>query len=261
MSMPVPRINQRDLLDALAATWWDESGLLHGLGALLDPVRVPFLLDVLRDELGHGTHRVLDVGAGGGLLAETLDGAGFSTVALDPSLLSLRAGKDHGVSAGSPVSHIGGTGEQLPSSDASFDAVICMEVLEHVDDAGAVVGEAGRVLRPGGVFVYSGPNRTVINRVGLLFVAQDLLGVVPRGTHRWDRLLRPGDVERHMRSSGIDPVETFGVGIRAQSLPRAAWAVIGLLTGRLTYPDAAMRVELTSGIGGSVAYQGFGVRR
>jgi 2-polyprenyl-6-hydroxyphenyl methylase/3-demethylubiquinone-9 3-methyltransferase len=261
MSMPVPRINQRDLFDALADTWWDESGLLHGLGALLDPVRVPFLLDVLRDELGHGTHRVLDVGAGGGLLAETLDGAGFSTVALDPSLLSLRAGKDHGVSAGSPVSYIGGTGEQLPFSDASFDAVICMEVLEHVDDAGAVVGEAGRVLRPGGVFVYSGPNRTVINRVGLLFVAQDLLGVVPRGTHRWDRLLRPGDVERHMRSSGIDPVETFGVGIRAQSLPRAAWAVIGLLTGRLTYPDAAMRIELTSGIGGSVAYQGFGVRR
>jgi 2-polyprenyl-6-hydroxyphenyl methylase/3-demethylubiquinone-9 3-methyltransferase len=136
-----------------------------------------------------------------------------------------------------------------------------MEVLEHVDDAGAVVAEAGRVLRPGGVFVFAGPNRTVINRVGLLFVAQDLLGVVPRGTHRWDRLLRPGDVERHMHSSGIVPVETFGVGIRVRSLPRAAWAVIALLTGRLTYPDAAMRIELTSGIGGSVAYQGFGVRR
>jgi 2-polyprenyl-6-hydroxyphenyl methylase/3-demethylubiquinone-9 3-methyltransferase len=136
-----------------------------------------------------------------------------------------------------------------------------MEVLEHVDDAGAVVAEAGRVLRPGGVFVYAGPNRTLINRIGLVFVAQDVLGVVPRGTHRWDRLLRPADMERHMRASGIDPGETLGVGLRVRGLPRAALAVIGLLTGRLSYPDAARRIELVGGGGKTVAYQGFGVRR
>ncbi len=259
--MPVPQNDQRDLFDAFADTWWDETGLLHGLGVLLNPVRVPFVVGVLREKLGRGTHRVLDLGAGGGILAETIDGAGFSTVALDPSLLSLQAGKDHGASAGSTVSYIGGTGERLPFADASFDAVVCMEVLEHVDDAGAVVAEAGRVLRPGGVFVYAGPNRTLINRIGLVFIAQDVLGVVPRGTHRSDRLLRPADMERHMRASGIGPGETRGIGLRVRGLPRSSWAVIGLLTGRLSYPDAALRIELVEGGGKAVAYQGFGVRR
>ena len=156
---------------------------------------------------------------------------------------------------------VGGAGEQLPFADATFDAVVCMEVLEHVDDPGAVVAESARVLRHGGIFIYSGPNRTLLNRLGLVFVAQDLLGLVPRGTHQWNRLLRPADMEGHMRSSGINPCETLGVGLRLRSIPRAAWAAIGLLTGRRTYPEAARRIELVSGTGKYMAYQGFGVRR
>ena len=253
--------NQRDLFDRLSATWWDESGLLHGLGVLLALVRVPFVVGVLRTELGHNPHRVLDLGAGGGLLSEALDEAGFSVVALDPSLLSLQAGKDHGVLEGSDVTFVGGAGERLPFTDASFDAVVCMEVLEHVDDAAAVVAEAARVLRPGGIFAFAGPNRTVISYLGLVLVAQDLLGLVPRGTHQWNRLIRPDDMERHMRASRIEPARTIGVGVRLRSLPRAALAFIGLLAGRLTYPDAARRIEVVTGTRTSMAYQGFGVRR
>jgi 2-polyprenyl-6-hydroxyphenyl methylase/3-demethylubiquinone-9 3-methyltransferase len=253
--------NQRDLFDGLASTWWDESGILHGLGVLLAPVRVPFVVGVLRDELGPGAQRALDLGSGGGLLAEALDDAGFSIVALDPSLRSLQAGQNHGAISGSNLMFVGGAGEQLPFADATFDAVVCMEVLEHVDDPGAVVAESARVLRHGGIFIYSGPNRTLVNRLGLVFVAQDLLGLVPRGTHQWNRLLRPADMEGHMRSSGINPCETLGVGLRLRSIPRAAWAAIGLLTGRRTYPEAARRIELVSGTGKYMAYQGFGVRR
>ena len=253
--------SQRDLFDDLATTWWDESGLLHGLGVLLAPVRVPFLLGVLRDQLGQGGHRVLDLGAGGGLLAEVLGDAGFAMFALDPSLASLRAGRDHSSQTGSDVRFVGGVGERLPFVDASFDAVVCMEVLEHVDDPSAVVAEAARVLRPGGVFAYSGPNRTLMNRVALVFVAQDLLNLVPRGTHQWNRLIRPAAMRRHMRAAGIEPAETFGIGLRIRGTPRAAWGVTGLLTGRLSYPEAARRIELVSGTGMSLAYQGFGVRR
>jgi len=254
------RATQRDVFDDMAATWWDESGLLHGLGVLLAPVRIPFVIGVLRDQLGRGSHRVLDLGAGGGLLAEALGDAGLAMLALDPSLPSIRAGRDHGSLTGSDVRFIGGVGERLPFVDGSFDAVVCMEVLEHVDDPGAVVAEAARVLRPGGVFVYSGPNRTLMNRVGLVLVAQDLLNLVPRGTHQWKRLIRPGEMRHHMRTTGIEPGETVGVGLRIRGVPRAAWGVAGLLTGRFSYPDAARRIELVGGTGKSLAYQGFGIR-
>lgn len=250
--------SQRVLYDELADTWWDESGTLHGLGVLLDPVRVPFVINAIRSNTDRG-RLVLDLGAGGGSVAAALDDEGFSVVAIDPSVLSLQAGQAH--TARSEVRFVGGTGERLPFSDGSFDAVVCLEVLEHVDDAGAVVAEASRVLRPGGVFVFSGPNRSVINRVGLLFIAQDLLGLVPRGTHQWTRLLRPSDMERHMRDSGIEPAGIVGVGVSAHSLARLAGAVLGLVLRRLTYPEAARRIELVAGTNKVVAYQGFGLRR
>lgn len=253
--------SQRDLYEDLATTWWDESGTLHGLGVLLDPVRVPFVSELLHNTGGAGGCRVLDLGAGGGSVATALDGNGHSVVALDPSLRSLQAGQAHGLASGSDVEFVGGEGEQLPFSDASFDAVLCLEVLEHVDDAGAVVAEAARVLRPGGVFVFSGPNRTLVNRIGLLLIAQDLLGLVPRGTHQWSRLLRPSDMDRHMRVTGIEPAGIAGVGVRARSFPGLVAAAAGLLLRRLTYPEAAGRIHLVTGTSRIVAYQGFGFRR
>jgi 2-polyprenyl-6-hydroxyphenyl methylase/3-demethylubiquinone-9 3-methyltransferase len=254
-------VDQTELFDGLSQTWWDEAGALQGMGVLLAPVRVPFVTGVIRTELGQGGHRVLDLGAGGGLLAEDLDRAGLSVVALDPSLLSIGAGRDHSATSGSAVQYVGGRGEQLPFADTSFDAVVCMEVLEHVDSAPAVVAEAGRVLRQGGIFIFSGPNRTLTNRVGLIFIAQDLLGVVPRGTHKWSRLVRPDEMNRHMRAAGIEPILTVGLGLKMRDSPKAALAVLGLLVGHLTYPDAARLIYLATGTGTRIAYQGVGRRQ
>jgi len=235
---------------------WHEAGVFDALGVLLDPVRLPYIVGAVRAELGPGLHRTLDLGTGGGSLAEGLASAGLSVVGLDPSLPPSARALHNGMGA-----FVGGYGEQLPFADGAFDVVVCMEVLEHVENAAAVVAEAGRVLRPGGVFVFSGPNRTVINRLGLVFIAQDVLGLIPRGTHDWARLLRPEDMRRLLRASSIEPVHTAGVGLRLRNTPVAVLAGLGLLTRHLTYPEAARRIDLETTRRQSVAYQGYGIRR
>lgn len=149
----------------------------------------------------------------------------------------------------------------MPFEDGSFDAVLCMEVLEHVDDPGAVVDEAARVLRRGGVFVYSGPNRSAINAIGLVFMAQDLFGIVPRGTHRWRDLGRPRKMESLLAVSGIEPGSTVGVGLKPGDAIRAVPAILSLLLSRSTHTEAARRIRLAIVKSTKIAYQGYGVKR
>ena len=162
------------------------------------------------------------------------------------------------MATGSGVVYAGGVAEHLPFADGVFDAVVCMEVLEHVNNVGAAVSEAARVLRPDGVFIYSGPNRTVLNRLGLVLIEQDVLGLVPRNTHEWNRFVRPAEMDRYLRVVGIEPEDVVGVGLPLSALPPAAMAALRLLTRRISYPDAARQVELAAGTGKTMAYQGFG---
>jgi len=247
-----------DPFDALAATWWDDSGILRSIGVLLDPVHRPFVLAAIDTELGNGPHRVLDVGAGGGRLGAALAGEPLEFVALDPSLDSLRSGAAH--MASPDRAFVRAAGEQLPFTDGSFDVVVCLEVLEHVSAPSRVVAEASRVLRPGGVFVFSGPNRTAASGLGLVLVAQHLFGLIPRGTHEWHRLLRPGDMNRLMGAADIVPRRTTGVGLPLRAVPSATVAIAGLLTRRLTHPEAAQRIRLATGLRPTMAYVGYGVR-
>ena len=119
-----PPAGPTDPFDGLSETWWDEAGVLHALGVLLDPVRVPFVVDVLGSELGTGPHRVLDVGAGGGLFSVALGEHGFSVVAVDPSVASLRAGKKRAAEGAAAIGFLAGCGERLPFGDGSFDAIV-----------------------------------------------------------------------------------------------------------------------------------------
>ena len=244
----------------LAASWWDDSGVLHGLGVLLKPVRVPFVLQALRSAGNDDRTCVLDLGSGGGMLAAALEANGYTVTALDPSLLALDTGRRHSLANRSRVGFVCGTGEQLPFRDRSFDAVVCMEVLEHVADPVMVVAEAARVLRPGGAFVFSGPDRSPINRLALVKVAQDIMGLIPRGTHDWRRLLRPAEMVGLMRDAGIVPQQITGVGLRPRHVLGAAAAGLGLAAGRFTYPEAARRIRLSSVAMTAFAYQGYGIR-
>ena len=247
--------NSRNVFDEEGDTWWEDGGALVGLDALLGPFQEPYI-DRALDELGTPRLRVLDLGAGGGRLTAQLAGRGHALVAADPSTRSLRAARRH--TGEDLVSFVAAVGERLPFHDKSFDAVLCMDVLEHVEEPAAVVEEAARVLRPGGVFIFSGPQRTFFSKLALVTIAQNLLAIVPRGTHQAHRLIAPAEMNDLMRAAEIDPIEVLGAGVAPGNIPAAMAAVAALTLRRTTHQAAGASIRLSQGSRPSLVYIGSG---
>ncbi len=219
--------------------WWDSDGFLFGLHELLNPVRVPFIANEL-----HRAHArtVLDVGCGGGFVAEALAGGGFTVTGIDRSMAAATAAAR---SAFSTTHYIGADAHRLPFDDAVFDGVILSEVLEHVERPGVAFSEAARVLAPGGALVVTGPNRTFLSRLVLIWLAQDWpTGVLPKGLHEYRRFLQPQEVAVWCERAGLKPGVIRGIGIRPRHLPSAMAAIARLRRGTITYPRAAGSIRL-----------------
>jgi 2-polyprenyl-6-hydroxyphenyl methylase/3-demethylubiquinone-9 3-methyltransferase len=226
---PVPpaRFELRtDWYDDADQAWWDPHGparLLHAM----NPVRVGFFLE----QLGGGDGKlVLDAGCGGGLVAAGLAGAGARVVGVDRSVDSLQVAGRHVGGAFAPV---GGTLERLPLADATVDAVVAADVLEHVGDLPAVVAELARVLVPGGLLLFDTVSRTAWSWFVAIFGAERMVGLVPRGTHDWRLFIRPGELDEVMGHAGLEPVRLRGL------VPRVTPAVVarGLVTRRVDPPS------------------------
>jgi 2-polyprenyl-6-hydroxyphenyl methylase / 3-demethylubiquinone-9 3-methyltransferase len=139
--------------DRMADSWWEEGGFLHALAAL-NPARFGYMRRVLLAELrlAPAGLPVLDIGCGGGLLAEEFARLGCAVMGVDPSEESLAAARTHAASQGLAIGYQCARGEALPFADESFDIVYCCDVLEHVNAWRQVIAETARVLRPGGLF-------------------------------------------------------------------------------------------------------------
>jgi len=254
------RVDDTGLYDEFADSWWDPDGLLSGIGTLLNPVRVPYIEQTL-SRLGVVAvgQRVLDVGCGGGLLAEPLSDLGMLVTGIDASIPSLVAGRIRGES----VRYAGARAELLPFSDGTFDVVAAMEILEHVEDPGLVVAEASRVLRAGGVFFFAGPSRTRRSRLALIDLAQrwHWSAVLPPDLHRWDCFVTPPELASMLTTAGIVPEETTGLGLEwsgALAALRAYWL---LRRDRIGHAEAGRRVRLKTRRSMSIAYIGYGIKQ
>lgn len=246
---PVPpaRVSiDNEYYEGIDELWWDPSGPAAALHAINRP-RLAFYLDALGDLRGR---LVLDAGCGGGLVAKTLAEAGAVVVGLDRSLGSLQvarraAGSSTGRRlAGSSTGHgagpeagsfdpVRGQLERLPFADGAFDAVVAADVLEHVPDLPAAVGEISRVLAPGGSLAFDTINRTFWAWFTVLWGAERVLRLVPRGTHDWRLLIRPDELDHLLWGAGLEQVATVGLASRIGPGEVAR----GLLHRRLDLPE------------------------
>ncbi len=157
---------------------------------------------------------VLDLGCAGGFMAEALDDRGARVTGIDPAKDAIAAASAHAQDTGRDIRYDVGLGEALPYADASFDAVVCVDVLEHVQSLPRVISETARVLRPGGLFLFDTINRTPVARLATITMAEDVLKLLPKGTHDPDMFIKPSELRVELENAGFAVGKMVGLGPR-----------------------------------------------
>lgn len=186
--------------DAAAPRWWDPDGEFRPLHDL-NPAR----LDYIEARAGLAGRQVLDVGCGGGLLAEGMARRGARVLGVDLAPEALAVARLHATESGLAVEYRQIAVESLAeSTPAGFDVVTCLEMLEHVPDPAAIVAALGRLVRPGGHVILSTINRNARAFALAIVGAEYVMRLLPMGTHRYARLIRPSELSRWARAAGLE---------------------------------------------------------
>ena len=194
--------------EALASRWWDPQGEFKPLHQL-NPLRLQWI-DTLSQGLAN--KRVLDVGCGGGILAESMAARGARVTGIDMGREPLQVARLHALESGIELSYRQLTVEALADElPGSFDVVTCMEMLEHVPDPASVVAACARLVRPGGQLFFSTINRTAKSWLLMIAGAEYLLQMVPKGTHQHDRFIQPAELSRYAERAGLRLCQMKGV--------------------------------------------------
>ena len=193
---------------ALAHRWWDPESEFKPLHEI-NPLRVDWIDRTCGGLTGK---RIVDVGCGGGILAEAMAVRGAEVTGIDLGERPLSVAKLHGLESGVRVVYRLVSAETYArETPASFDVVTCMEMLEHVPDPASTIAACAALVRPGGVVAVSTINRNPKSWLFAILGAEYVLGLLPRGTHDWSRFLAPSEVARHARSAGLDLVDLTGM--------------------------------------------------
>jgi 2-polyprenyl-6-hydroxyphenyl methylase/3-demethylubiquinone-9 3-methyltransferase len=214
-----PRFHEDEIarFNALASEWWNPEGPMKPLHRL-NPVRLSFLKRVLADHFGRAERdmkpfdglRLLDIGCAAGLVSEPLARMGFSVSGIDLAEDNIAAAKAHAGESGLSIDYAARAIEHMPE-DAGFDAITLLEVVEHVPDVGAMVSEAAKRLRPGGILIASTLNRTLKAYALAIIGAEYVLRWLPKGTHDWNKFVTPDELSDYMRDAGLMPLGPEGM--------------------------------------------------
>jgi 2-polyprenyl-6-hydroxyphenyl methylase/3-demethylubiquinone-9 3-methyltransferase len=207
---PHPNADPAELakFSALAHRWWDPGSEFRPLHEI-NPLRLGWIERVaggLRDKA------ILDVGCGGGILAEAMASAGARVTGIDLSEKALGVAQLHRLESGVAVDYRLVAAEALAAeTPEQFDLVTCMEMLEHVPDPGSIIQACAVLAKPGGTLVFSTLNRNPKSYVFAILGAEYLLRLLPRGTHDWTKFLRPSELAAFARRAGLDLDQMTGM--------------------------------------------------
>lgn len=209
---------QVEWFSKMAAEWWDPTGKFKPLHKF-NPVRLAYIRDRICENFGRDpkSHqplsglRILDIGFGGGLLSEPVARMGATVVGADPSEKNIGIASTHAAETGTAVDYRAVTAEQLAEAGETFDVVLNMEVVEHVADVDFFITTCAKMVRPGGLMFVATINRTFKAGALAIFAAENILRWLPRGTHQYEKLVRPQELEKPLQAAGLEIIHRTGV--------------------------------------------------
>jgi len=219
--MPAPGVidEEVDRFASLGEQWWSATGPMAALHRI-NPLRLAWARDAIvghfrrsprGDEPPLSGLTLVDIGCGGGLFAEPLSRLGAEVVGLDPGEASIAAARAHAEATGARLAYRVGVVEDLAREGARFDVATAMEVVEHVADLDAFVAAATALIAPGGLFLASTLNRTLMSFALAIVGAEYVLRWVPRGSHRWERFVTPDEFAAALSAAGFRTTERRGM--------------------------------------------------
>jgi 2-polyprenyl-6-hydroxyphenyl methylase/3-demethylubiquinone-9 3-methyltransferase len=251
------------LYDRTGDIWWDDREQLSMLRTMLNPARFGFFRTVLMDEIriDPAGRTALDVGCGGGLLAEEFARLGFLVTGVDPSYSSVLTARRHAGRCGLTIAYVAGTGELLPFADASCELVFCCDVLEHVASPIRVVAEIARVLKDDGIFFYDTINRTLRSRVAVIKIFQEWAATscAPPNLHDWKKFIKPNELQKMMTQRGLEHRGMMGMkpGANLITLIRH---MRKRKRGEISYGELGRRMKMHKTKDLSISYMGWAVK-
>jgi 2-polyprenyl-6-hydroxyphenyl methylase / 3-demethylubiquinone-9 3-methyltransferase len=210
--------NEIEHFSRLAGEWWDPTGKFKPLHAI-NPLRIGLVRDLACQHFGKDAHaptplnglRLVDIGCGGGLIAEPMCRLGADVVAIDASEKNIKTASVHAQQNGLSIDYRHSTAEALAESGELFDIVLALEIVEHVADVELFLETISALAKPGGMVFCSTINRTVKSYALAIIGAEYVLRWVPIGTHQWKKFLRPSELCRPFRQHGIDITDMRGM--------------------------------------------------
>ncbi|MBC2642451.1 MULTISPECIES: bifunctional 2-polyprenyl-6-hydroxyphenol methylase/3-demethylubiquinol 3-O-methyltransferase UbiG [unclassified Rhodococcus (in: high G+C Gram-positive bacteria)] len=252
-----------DVYNRVGESWWEEGNPLNLLHGSLTPARFDYFRAVLGATVGRDVSglRALDVGSGGGFLAEEFTRIGFRVTGIDPSPVSVETARRHAAGSALDIEYRIGSGERLPVPDAAFDIVYCCDVLEHVSDLDAVIAETSRALKPGGLYLFDTINRTVASKLVAIKIMQEwrMTRMFDTPIHDWSMCIRPAELTSILDRHGLRRAEIVGLGPRSKN-PLRLLDLARAGGTRLSYGELSRRLDFGQIRSTAISYMGYAVK-